>query len=372
MTRLFFSAGEASGDMHGAHLIEALRTLKPDIQCEGLGGVRMQRAGMDLRFDLAGTAIMGFTEVVKHLPLMRNLFHETLRRIEECRPDAVVLIDYPGFHIRLAARIKALGVPVIYYISPQVWAWKKGRVRTLADSVTKMLVIFPFEKAIYDNAGLDCVFVGHPLMDHLGALEVEPLHEGELVIGVLPGSREQEIRRILPVLLDSARGIRKAYPEARFVAPCVDGARASQIQALSGDFPLETVEGGMYRVLDAARFCLVASGTATLETALFQVPMVVVYKVTGPTYWLARLLVRIEAISIVNILAGRLVVPEFIQYDARADRIVPVALDLIGDTAARQTMLNEFERVRASLGTQGASDRAAREILETIGSSPHG
>ncbi|MDQ1257351.1 MAG: Lipid-A-disaccharide synthase, partial [Candidatus Hydrogenedentes bacterium] len=266
--------------MHGANLIRALREADPAIECEGLGGEAMAAAGMRLRYDLAGEAIMGISEVVKAFPAIRRLFLDTAAHIESARPDALVLIDYPGFNMRLGQRAKAMGVPVVYYISPQVWAWKKRRIYTIAKMVDKMLVILPFEEKLYTDIGVDCAYVGHPLLDSVARFESTGRYRGGMVIGVLPGSREQEIRRLLGPMLEVARGIRDAYPEARFVAPCANEARERQVRAMIGDFPLETAVGQTYEVLDAARFCLVASGTATLETALFGVPMAILYKTT--------------------------------------------------------------------------------------------
>jgi len=361
--RIFFVAGESSGDMHGAHVIEALRELEPGVECEGLGGARMAEAGMTLRFDLAGMAIMGFIEVVKKLRFMRSLLNETAAHIIASQPDCLVLIDYPGFNIRLAERVREANIPIVYYISPQVWAWKPGRIDQLARLVRKMLVILPFEKQLYRDVGVDCTYVGHPLMDHIETLKLENRYPDAMVIGLMPGSREQEIGRILPVMIEVARGICERYPDARFVAPCVDTDREAQIRDAAGDFPLETQVGGQYDVLHAARFCLVASGTATVETAIFRVPMVVMYKVAPATYWLARLLVRVDHIGMVNILAGKRIVPEFVQGEADAARVLPRALELIEDGPAREQMVHELKGVRRDLGDAGASRRAAAEIL---------
>ncbi len=371
MTCLFFSAGESSGDIHGSNLIRALRELDPSITCEGLGGQHMAGAGMEVRYDLASHALMGFTEVVKSISMIRKLYKETVAYLEESRPDALVLIDFPGFNMRLAAKAKELGIPVVYYISPQVWAWRKGRIHTLARTVDKMLVILPFEKPMYDEAGLACRYVGHPLVDHIQEVPIEGTFEGERVIGILPGSREQEIARILPVMLDVAQGIRERYPDARFVAPCVNPSRWEQVTELAGDFPLEVVLGQSYEVLHASRFCMVASGTATVETALFSVPMVVLYRTTTVTYWLARMLAKVNAIALVNILAGKHIVPEYIQGEANAQLILPKALELIEDSPARATMLEDLNRVREELGVGGASAIVAEEILAVAGGRTH-
>ncbi len=324
----------------------------------------MEAAGMQLHCDLAERAIMGFTEVVRSFGFLRDLFRRTVNHLRKHRPDCVVLIDYPGFNLRLAKEARKLGIPVVYYISPQIWAWKKGRIHTLRALVNKMLVILPFEKPLYDAVGLDCVYVGHPLLDHIDSAPVGGVFGEGLIIGVLPGSREQEILRIMPAMVETARRIRDRFPEARFVAPCVDAAREAQIKAAAGDFPVETRAGGTYELLSAARFCMVASGTATLETALFEVPMVVLYRVTPITYWLARAFVRIDAIALVNILAGKRIVPEFIQGRANPNLIAPVAIELIEDSPARKDMISELSRIRSLLGSGGASEAAAREVLK--------
>ncbi|MBI2425108.1 MAG: lipid-A-disaccharide synthase [Candidatus Hydrogenedentes bacterium] len=360
--RLFFVAGEASGDTHGANLITALKAMLPGVECTGLGGQQMAAAGMALRHDLAGEAIMGFAEVVRKIRPIRRLFMETLSWLEANRPDCVVLIDYPGFNIRLAKELKARGIPVIFYISPQIWAWKKKRIHTIAACGEKMLVIFPFEEALYRAIGMDCRYVGHPLLDHIGRFTHPARKPDRMTIGLLPGSRTQEIRRILPAMMDTARGIRKAFPEARFCIPCVDAGRAAQIEKMAGDFPLEIQVGGMYDILAQARFCMVTSGTATLETALFGVPMAIAYRTSLATYLLARTLVKLQHIGIVNILAERSIVPEFIQQDLRAERMLPTALELIRDTPARAAMIAALGEVREKLGSGGASRAAAEEI----------
>jgi lipid-A-disaccharide synthase len=363
VSRVFLVAGEESGDIHGAMLVAALKRLDPAVQCEGLGGRRMEAAGMTLHCDLASDGIMGFTEVVKHFPRIRRVFLDTRNRILRDKPDAVVLIDYPGFNIRLAQALLGSGIPVVYYISPQVWAWKKKRIHTIARCCAKMLVIFPFEEPLYRAIGMNAVYVGHPLLDHIQGFAPSRQIEGEPVIGILPGSRAQEISRLLAPMLDVARGILERHPGTRFVTPCANERRAAQIRAIAKDFPLEVIPGGMYDVLHAARFCLVASGTATLETALFGVPMIIVYKVSPISYALARALVDIEHIGIVNILAGRDIVPEYVQGAMKPQAILTDALELIDDSPRRHAMQRDLAEVRASLGGGGASENAAREVM---------
>lgn len=373
MARVFFVAGESSGDIHGSNLIRALLRIAPEVECEGLGGRLMEAAGMTLRHDLASQAIMGFSEVFRQILSIRRLFLDTVDHLRQNRPDCLVVIDYPGFNIRLAQRAKAMGIPVVYYISPQVWAWKKKRIHTIAACVRKMLAILPFEEKLYHDIGADCTYVGHPLLDHIAAFKSAGMFCGkEMVIGLLPGSRTQEISRLMGVMIETARGIREKHPEARFIVPCVSAVRERQVRELSNGFPLETCIGHAYEVLSAARFCLVASGTATLETALFKVPLLLLYKTSSLNYWLARYFIKIRQIGIVNILAGRAIIPEYIQGDASADRLIPHSLDLIGDTPARAQMLEDFEEVRKMLGDAGASDRAAREVLAVLEETRHG
>lgn len=342
-----------------------MREIDPSIECEGIGGQRMKEAGMTLRHDLAAEAIMGFVEVVKHFGAIRKLFHNTAGRIREWKPDAVVLIDYPGFNIRLAKALHGSGIPVVYYISPQVWAWKKARIHTLAQVCRRMITIFPFEKEMYDAAGLDCVFAGHPIVDGLSREVTEHQFGLGKVIAILPGSREQEIQRILPTMIDTARRIAEEYPDAIFMSICVDEERKKQIQAIAGDFPLH-VFVGVPGMMKYAHACMVASGTATVEVALFGVPMVILYKVNPLTYWMARAVVDIDHIGMVNILAGRGIVPEFIQHQATPEAILPAIRDLIEDTPVRTHMIHDLEHVRLHLGGSGASQRAAEAVLEIV------
>ncbi len=367
MKRVFFIAGESSGDMHGANLIRALREARPDIQCAGLGGTRMEAAGMELVYDLAGDAIMGFVEVLKKALPIRRLFLDTLEQLRRDPPDCLVLIDYPGFNIRLAKAVKPLGIPIVYYISPQVWAWKRKRLDTLARLVDKMLVIFPFEEPLYRDKGVDCVYVGHPLADQIAQYTPPPVHaERPLTIGLLPGSREQEVRRIAPIMAAVGKGILKHYEDATFMAPCPSAARAAQARVLFDGLPVDIRVSGMYDTLSLARCCLVASGTATIETALFGVPLGIMYRVNPVSYYLARLLVSVRHIGMVNILAEREIAPEYIQRNATPERILPLMLELIEDSDRRNRMLADLREIRNRLGGPGASQRAAAEIITVL------
>ena len=367
MKHIFLIAGEPSGDMHGAHLIRALRAADPELRCSGLGGVQMQQAGMELHYDLAADPVMGFVEVLRKALPLRRLFLDTLERVRRERPRCVVLIDYPGFNLRFAKAVHALGIPVIYYIGPQVWAWKRKRLDTLARVVSRMLVIFPFEEDLYRDKGVDCVYVGHPLLDEIARTDhSDTKNNGAPIIGLLPGSRAQEIRRIAPVMAQTGISLLKKYPELQFVTPCLDEARAAELRLLMAGLPVEIVIKGMHQVLAQSRCCLVASGTATLETALFGVPMCIVYKVNPLSYWLARLFVRIPFIGLVNIVLEREAVPELIQHEAVPEKILPIMEELVEDSEKRHRMEEDLEEVKRRLQPPGASTRAAAEILALI------
>jgi len=372
--RVLFVAGEASGDMHGANLIREIKHRLPTLDSEGLGGQAMAQAGMKLHYDLAGMAIMGFTEVARKLLLLRRIFRRTVAMLEQNRPDLLVLIDYPDFNLRLAKRAKALGIPVIYFISPQVWAWRGGRVNLISKLVEKMIVILPFEEDIYRNAGVDVAFVGHPLVDRLAGYEMDRKLICELendkscpCIGLLPGSRAQEVERILPIMLRSVRILAEKYPAARFLVACRDDERAEYIRNCLDDgkthVPVRVVSGRTYEVISSCDVCLVASGTATLETAWLGTPMVIVYKVSLVSALIASVLIHVRTIGLANIMAGKEIVPEFVQSDARPDGIARAVARLIDEPAARDTMVAELKLVREKMGEPGASRRAAEIIV---------
>jgi lipid-A-disaccharide synthase len=363
---IFLIAGESSGDIHGANLIRSIKKKNPEVHCFGLGGQAMAAAGMELIHDLASDAIMGFVEVLRRVRPLRRLFLDTVALVKERRPDVIVLIDYPGFNIRFAEAVKELGIPVVYYICPQVWAWKKKRLDTIARLVRKALVIFPFETDLYRDKGVYCRYVGHPLLDELkDSLHSFPERK-DCVIGMLPGSRSQEIRRIAPVMAQICGDILAVRPEARFLAPCTNEARAAEVRAAFSGLPVEIVVRPAREVFLQSHCCLVASGTATLEAALFETPLVILYRVNRLSYWLARLLIRIRFIGIVNILVGSEIVPEFIQYEATSQKITPVLLELLEDSPLRSQMLANFCMLKRHLGGDGASDRAADEILALL------
>lgn len=378
--RLFIVAGESSGDTHAGRLIRAVKATMPELHVEGLGGEAMKQAGCELRSDLVSEAVMGFTQVVKNLRFFRRLLSETVRHLEKSRPDALVLVDYPGFNLRLAAAAKKLNIPIVYYISPQVWAWRPRRIHKIARLVDKMMVIFPFEEELYRKVNVDVTYVGHPLLDSIAEARLDAEFLGGMdvpdpsaLIGLLPGSRRQEILSTLPVMIDTAGILLKRMPRARFMIPCSSpGAMeiAREILAEREDIPVTLFPPGrIYDVASASRCCIVVSGTATLEVACFLTPLVVVYR-TGHLAWLiGRRFLKVPHISLVNILAGGEIVPEMLQHRMRPDLLAEAVTELCPEGEKRHEMIGELRKVRERLGSPGASLRAAGVVCEVIDDS---
>ena len=368
-------AGEASGDMHAAHLIETIKRLDPSITFSGLGGPKMKAAGVDLYEDLTKMAVVGFWEVVKHYKDIKRVFHLLLNKIDKTNLDAVILVDYPGFNLRLARELKKRKIKVIYYISPQVWAWKQKRVHFIKKNVDKMLVLFQFEKDFYADFGINVKFVGHPLIDTIKVHSAKEnfllennLSPDKLTIGILPGSREKEIENLLPVMLDAAKILDQEFPQIQFLivkAPTI--TRSSIEQYLqSRSFICQIIDDNIHDGVNACDLCMVASGTATLETAILQKPMVVVYKTSLLTWILAKLFVKIADIGLVNVVAGRRIVPECVQFQATGQKIAEEIKNIFTDELKIADMKTNLRSVKESLGPGGASQRAAGEILKTI------
>ncbi len=370
---LYFIAGEASGDSHGAGLMTALRELNSDLRLLGRGGPRMKEiAGASFIDWSESSSVLGLWEVLKQYRYFREQFHATIREIEKSRPDAIVLIDYPGFNLRLARALRRPRpqLKIIYYISPQVWAWNRRRIPQMGRYLDLMLCIFPFEAELYNQSGLRTVFVGHPMLESLRAKKTATAREPHLV-GLFPGSRSREIRKILPTMLKAALRIAEIEPATRFeiaaaspalqreIAPMVDASRLRLAKVI-------VASGDAASTMQRAQVGVVASGTATLEAAYFRLPFVLVYRVTWLTYLAARLVVKVKHLGMPNVLAGREIVPEFIQHHATPNSIADAVLQLITDGKARSLMISEFDAVIAKLGDEGASMAAARIILQEI------
>jgi lipid-A-disaccharide synthase len=367
---LYFVAGEASADNHGAALMDALRRRDVDLRFIGRGGPQMKAiAGAEFNDWIDKAGVLGLWEVIKQYGYFRRQFAETLAEIAQSKPDAVVLIDYPGFNLRLARALhrQKSARKLIYYISPQVWAWNRGRIKKIARWIDLMLCIFPFEPELYNQAGLRAKFVGHPMIDRLRARKIDIEREPNLV-GLFPGSRWREVRKIFPVLIQAARGLRKAKPNLRFEVAAASDELAAAMQQMcdrqDGDIAIKS--GETAAIMQRASVAVVASGSATLEAAYFRLPFVLVYKVAWPTYLAARLVVSVKHLGMPNVLANREVVPELIQHRARPRAITRAVLRLLNDKVAREQMISEFDSVIASLGEGGASERAARAILDEL------
>jgi lipid-A-disaccharide synthase len=365
-------AGEASGDLHGAGVVRELKRRDPSIEVFGVGGDRMREAGMDLVYHVNEISVMGFAEILTHLPVLASVRKTLEQLLVLKKPDTVVLIDYPGFNLRFARAAKRRGTRVLYYISPQVWAWHRSRVRAMRGIIDKMLVVFPFEEELYRREGIDVEFVGHPLVEvletRLSRREFERafgFSEQARILALLPGSRRQEIERIFPPMLASARRIAEqtGMEIGLGVAPTLDERWFRVLGDLSG---VRIVRGGTYELMRWAEFALVTSGTATLETGWFGTPMFVLYKTSWLTYLLGRLLIRIRTIGLVNIVAGSAVVPEFIQHRARPSVLVPAALGLLEHSENLRAVRDRLSVIRTALGKPGAAGRVADAVLGTV------
>jgi len=374
MTKLLIVAGEASGDLHGAHLARALYRRLPDAALYGVGGPLMRQAGVDVLHDVTEHAAVGFVEASAALPRLIAVYRSMVRRLKRDRPAAVILIDHPEFNLRFARHAHRLGVPVIYYISPQVWAWRTWRVRQVARYVSEMLVIFPFEQDFYERHGVRAIFVGHPLLDMLGEVPSREqaradlkLPAGRPIIGLLPGSRLSELDRLFPIMLAAAERLRRELKDVQFVLGCGPAISAERVSPhLKGEpGDLLEVHNDSYRVMRASDLLLVASGTATVEAAILNVPMVVTYKVARLTWTLFSRLMKVENYAMVNIIAGRRVVPELIQRDATPERLAQEALALFRNGRLDQ-MRQDLRSVVAQFGPPGATERAADEIVRVV------
>jgi lipid-A-disaccharide synthase len=374
---IMLSAGEASGDLHGGTLCRALRELSPGLQLFGMGGDQMAAAGMEVIVDPTGHAAVGISEAVGRVPALYRAYRAMARRLVADRPRALVLIDFPEFNLRLARRARRAGVPVVYFIPPQLWAWRAGRVRQMARRVKRVLAVFPFEPPLYERARVPVTFVGHPLLDVLPLdltrdearrrLGADP---GHALIGLLPGSRPGEIERLLPPMLDAARRLAAADGRRRFVlglAPTVAREQVATIMTSGepGLPPIELVSGRTYEVMAAADTLLITSGTATLEAAVLGAPMVICYRVSRLTELLARALARVRWIGLPNLVSGRTVVPELIQGEVTGTRLAREAARLLDDPVAATAQRAAFKDLRARLGEPGVGLRAARAVLET-------
>jgi lipid-A-disaccharide synthase len=367
------SCGEPSGDLYAGALTRELRALDPGVHVRGLGGPQFQAAGGELLADYRGLSVTGLTEAIAKLPQSYRTLRRLLASARADPPDALIAIDFPDFNFRLARGMKRLGVPVIYYISPQIWAWRGGRLKTIGEIADLVLVIFPFEEAIYRKAGIPVVFVGHPLIDlvkhgdTVAFVAAHGLSPQSPIVGILPGSRPNEVQRILPDLMAAAAAMRAEAPDLQVVvarAPHLDdGLFAAARSADLGRVVI--VQDRTDEVLASADVVLTASGTATVQAAIHDAPMVIVYRVSATTYWLGRRLVTVDTFGMANLIAGEKIVPELIQDAFTPEAVAREALSMLNDPVRRQRIKAGLARVRERLGEPGASRRAAAAILRT-------
>ncbi len=370
--RILIVAGEASGDLYGGQLIREVARLAPGVSFFGVGGASMREAGLSALSRSEDITVVGLFEVIRHLGVIRRALLTVTESIKTARPDLVVLIDFPDFNFRVARAARRSGVPVLYYISPQVWAWRRGRVKTLARLVDKMIVIFPFEVDIYRKAGVDVEFLGHPLVDvvrgQLENLTVDKDKKGGAVIALLPGSRKGEIERHMPAMCRAAGILKKDIPNASFTIPLAPTLAREDVERylIDSPVPIAIREGAFHEVVRGADVAVVSSGTATVETALLGTPMVVIYRLNPLTFILARLLIRVPYIAMVNLISGRRVVPELIQDNASAEGIAREVLKILRDDATRERMRKDLDEFGKIIGDSGASRRIAHKVVEFL------
>ena len=370
--KYYIIAGEASGDLHGSNLVASIRQKDPGAKIRAWGGEKMRRNGANVVKNYHDLAFMGFVEVLMNLKTILKNFNICKKDITEFDRDALILIDYPGFNLKIAKWAKKKGYKVFYYISPQVWAWKRRRVYTIKKVVDKMLCILPFEKKFYDNYDVDCQFVGHPLLDEIAKIETvdkdkfykaNRLNPKKEIIALLPGSRKQEVSRMLTIMLE----VVKMFPNYQFVIACAPSLPVSYYKQIIGEKSnVRLVLNRTYQLLQLSSAAIVTSGTATLETALLDVPEVVCYKANKISYLIARQLAKVKYICLVNLIMDRLVVKELIQNDRTANNIRDELQSLLNSSKRQKKLLDDYEELKYALGNAGASDRAAETIISYV------
>jgi lipid-A-disaccharide synthase len=373
--RFLIVAGEASGDMHGSGLVRALKKYHPNCEFSGLGGEQMRREGVKTFYDIDRMGAVGIIEVLGDLPHYYKVYRKLSSEIGSGSYDAVILIDYPTLNLRLAKLCKKHSCPALFFISPQVWAWRKGRIKEIQRTVNKMFVIFPFEEDLLKKEGVDAEFMGHPFVETVRtsmsrdeAMAEFSLDSTRKIIGLMPGSRNSELKYLLDIMINSANEIKKYIKGCQFILPVANTLNTEDIKDRinSNALDIKIVEGKSYDVMNCCDFLIIASGSATLEAALLGCPMVIIYKLNCVTYWLARVLVKIKLYGLVNIVAGEEVVPELIQSKATVKNITKEVVTLMNDTGRRENLRSRLLKVRKSLGDPGVLDRVAESMIDFI------
>jgi len=373
--KIMMVAGEVSGDLHGALLMEAILHIDPKVQFFGIGGEHLGRMGMKLLYHSQSLSVVGITEIFFKIGSILKALRRLKQSLDRERPDLIILIDFPDFNLRLAKIAHRKGIPVLYYISPQVWAWRPKRVKLIAQWVKKMVVLFPFEVPFYEAAGVDVEWVGHPLLDIVKptlskevAFQRFDLDPKRKTIALLPGSRMHEVKRLLPPLLASAQLLAKEIPDLQFIIPLAPGIDQRTLSPWMKNIfvPVKVVEGWAYEVMNLSELLITASGTATLEAAILGKPMVIVYKVSFFSYWIGKALIQVDHIGLVNLVAGKEIAPELIQKDVHPQRIAEEALRILRDPILRRRMTESMAEVRQNLGEPGAAQRAAGIVTSLL------
>lgn len=378
---LLVVAGEASGDLHAARLLSELKRVRPDLRPFGMAGEESAKAGVELLAESREVAVVGITEVLRVLPRAREVFDLLVAEAAKRRPPVALLVDFPEFNLRLVKKLKRLGVRVVYYVSPQVWAWRRGRVRMIARWVDRMLVLFPFEQAFYDAHGVQVEHVGHPLVDEVPELpqawDAPHAADGPRRLVLLPGSRRSEVEKLLPVMLQSAVELARQVPlcvtlvRAQTIAPEQLQRHLDEAGLAAAGVKVDVVDSDQrFCVVASSHLVLCASGTATLEVALLRTPLLVLYRLHRGSYWLGKLMVRLPWFSLVNLVLDEEVVPELLQAEANPERIAAESLRLLTDARARAAMRQRLGEVRGRLGATGASVRAATAVAELLAAPP--
>jgi lipid-A-disaccharide synthase len=368
-------AGETSGDLHGSNLVSAMRGIASDLEFRGIGGRRMQEAGVALMAHSADMAVVGITEVIAKFNSIRKALNLMKADLTANRPDLLILIDYPDFNLMLGKTAKVCGVKVFYYISPQIWAWRRGRIKKIRSIVDKMAVILPFEEQLYRDEDVDATYVGHPLLDTVQtkytraeALQQFGLKDGPTTVGLLPGSRDTEIARLLPVMMRAAEILGKKLPGAQFVLPLAETLDLQSVEEIlaASPVPVRIVSSNTLDAISCSDVVIVASGTATLETALLGKPMVIVYKVSPLSYFIGKRIIKVGHIGLANLIAGKTIVPELIQDEANPERIATEVIHILSDEVRLRRMKQELRDLREKLGEPGAAERAARLACDML------
>ncbi len=376
--KIFFIAGEASGDLHGSQLVKSLLVRNPNISIYGIGGNSMAQAGMRLVFHSSDIAVMGIVEIIRHLKVFYNVFKWIKRSLDKDPPDLVVLIDFPDFNLRVAREVAKRGIPVVYYISPQVWAWRRKRIQHISKYVTHMLVIFPFEETMYRKHDVPATYVGHPLLDRIDPhcraeisdqvykdFGLSPLYP---VVGLFPGSRASEVRVLLPIFIQAAQALQRRFPRMQFIlgeAPDLSEDIYENILK-KVDLSVQRTRTGIEPTVSICDLAIVASGTATLELALFGLPMIVAYRVSPITFGFGRLLVRVPSIGMVNLVSQKNIVPELLQENLNKNNLYQLCCRFFTESIYYTSVKKELFNIKKMLGQTGASEKAAQIVLEVL------